>query len=160
MPHTKTYDVVRVENRSGGHREHLGTVEAMSKELAEERAAAFYECPPQCSLVVSGSEPEEQPESTHTPGPWIVKDDDPHDHVFTAKKPHRRICGVYGGITGSNDADQEGLANARLIASAPMLLEALENLHVLTRTMTYPRHGAVDRAQLQALAAIAAARGN
>ncbi len=95
----------------------------------------------------------------HTPGPWIVRDDDDYDHVFTAKKPHRRICNVYGGIKGSNAADMEGLANATLIASAPELLAALENLHVLTRTLPYPEDGAVHQAHAAARAAIAKARG-
>lgn len=47
-------------------------------------------------------------------------DIDMHDHVFTTAKPHRRICGVYGGIKG----DEENQANARLISAAPDLLEA------------------------------------
>lgn len=55
-----------------------------------------------------------------TQGPWSVLDIDMHDHVFTTAKPHRRICGVYGGIKG----DEENQANARLIAAAPDLLEA------------------------------------
>lgn len=48
-------------------------------------------------------------------------DIDMHDHVFTTAKPHRRICGVYGGIKG----DEENQANARLIAAAPDLLAIL-----------------------------------
>lgn len=59
-----------------------------------------------------------------TQGPWSVLDIDMHDHVFTTAKPHRRICGVYGGIKG----DEENQANARLIAAAPDLLSALEGL--------------------------------
>ena len=64
--------------------------------------------------------------SQHTPGPWIIKDDDQYDHVFTAAKPHRRIANVYGGVKGSNDLDLQNQANARLIAAAPELLAACQ----------------------------------
>ena len=58
-----------------------------------------------------------------TPGEWIVKDGEQHDHVFAAKPPHRRICGVYGGLTSP-----EGLANARLIAASPAMYAAIVGL--------------------------------
>lgn len=62
----------------------------------------------------------------HTPGPWIIKDDDLYDHVFTQSKPHRRIACVYGGVKGSNEFDLENQANARLIAEAPDMRELLK----------------------------------
>lgn len=64
-------------------------------------------------------------EAKHTPGPWIVMDNDAYDHVFTEAKPHRRICGVYGGIRGENDIDVTNRHNAKLIAAAPEMLAIL-----------------------------------
>ena len=64
----------------------------------------------------------------HTPGPWIVKYNDQHDHIFTQATPHKRIANVFGGVFGNNEADLEHQANARLIAAAPDLLAALKRL--------------------------------
>lgn len=55
----------------------------------------------------------------HTPGPWRVE-----NRLVRATK-HKQICEVpaYGVVHGKVDE-----ANARLIAAAPELLEALVNL--------------------------------
>lgn len=63
----------------------------------------------------------------HTPGPWIVYADlpsvDPHWHVVTTANKMRVLANVH--IEPGNAMDE---ANARLIASAPDLLDALRNL--------------------------------
>ena len=76
-------------------------------------------------------------QSKHTPGPWyydatwgLI-----HDARKTARTPHEsaaEICAIHAGRTGSKD---ETTANARLIASAPELLEAL------ARIATVPKAG-------------------
>lgn len=57
--------------------------------------------------------------ATHTPGPWRVALD---GSVIKAGKS-RSVAGTYGG---NHKEDQEAFANARLIAAAPDMLEALE----------------------------------
>jgi hypothetical protein len=59
----------------------------------------------------------------HTPGPWAVdKTVDGKHHIVTL--PDGRI-GAYCGCVGAHD-DAESQANAKLIASAPRMLEALK----------------------------------
>ena len=66
----------------------------------------------------------------HTPGPWVIKD---LDTIYD--KRGIKLCyvndslyttGVYGGVYNLADYRDERNANARLIAAAPELLEALE----------------------------------
>lgn len=61
----------------------------------------------------------------HTPGPWIfyadVPSTDPDWHIVTTENRLRVIANVH--IEPGNEMDA---ANARLIASAPDLLEALK----------------------------------
>ena len=64
--------------------------------------------------------------SKHTPGPWVVHPTSIHPAVRsigTAEAGPRRICTV--GSTNGNPTDWH---NARLIAAAPELLEALERI--------------------------------
>ena len=71
-----------------------------------------------CSRV-----PEERQEmSTHTPGPWCFRYDADGDHeIFSASE--RLVALTWGAPDVQRDEDE---ANARLIASAPDLLEALK----------------------------------
>jgi len=57
----------------------------------------------------------------HTPGPWVIGKQD-HDVVMVDTTSGTAICDVYV------DSDERP-ANARLIAAAPDLLEALEAAH-------------------------------
>lgn len=96
--------------------------------------------------------------SKHTPGPWIVTDDVSAHVIRGAEEPRKQgnvefvfrdyVCSIWGGY---HEAD------ARLIAAAPELLEALEAL--IDMDVSYKRGpvvaGAVERAQ----AAIKKARG-
>ena len=64
---------------------------------------------------------------THTKGPWIVERSEIHDsevvYINTDSGTWKQgeVCVLYGDL-------DTNLANARLIASAPDLLEALERL--------------------------------
>jgi hypothetical protein len=61
--------------------------------------------------------------SKHTPGPW--KADDKGKAVFIPLRAHHcEQLGIQVGFVSWED-DKEPLANARLIAAAPELLEAL-----------------------------------
>lgn len=55
--------------------------------------------------------------SKHTPGPWAK-----YGSII------RDVCGGEDQIANVNVTDDEGQANAKLIAAAPDLLEALEGL--------------------------------
>ena len=86
--------------------------------------------------------------SKHTPGPWVIQETNfaQQKNVYAqADKPP--IATVYGS-TGENEA------NARLIAAAPEMLEALRNL--LDETM----HATHDCPVLFARRVIAKATGN
>jgi len=61
---------------------------------------------------------------SHTPGPW--KADDKGKAVFIPLRAHHcEQLGIQVGFVSWED-DKESLANARLIAAAPELLEALK----------------------------------
>ena len=65
--------------------------------------------------------------SKHTPGPW--KADDKGKAVFIPLRAHHcEQLGMQVGFVSWED-DKESLANARLIAAAPDLLEALKRAH-------------------------------
>ena len=91
----------------------------------------------------------------HTPGPWTILPNTPHFvramHPAEGMQP---VATVY-------HFDGELDANARLIAAAPTLLEALEELERLTVWVggQNPVHDAIETAKRNARAAIAKARG-
>lgn len=81
----------------------------------------------------------------HTPGPWKFS--------FESINPEWAIVTTMGGAVVANvNADHRQEANARLIAAAPDLLEALRNF-TDGREITYPA------ALVQARAALAKACG-
>lgn len=90
----------------------------------------------------------------HTPGPWTIE----------RKKKYRAHISGFGWhglakvivrMRDDEDDCEDGLANARLIASAPDLLEALEDLFGQTYASTLEDPSVMDRAR----AAIAKAKG-
>lgn len=83
--------------------------------------------------------------SKHTPGPWHIG----------SNMILKIINGSYFSIAEVNDWDDETVPNARLIAAAPDLLEALE---IIVAT-EHERHGYNPFWTDQARAAIAKAKG-
>ena len=62
----------------------------------------------------------------HTPGPWSVDPDSPNKFKVVT---NRRYGGVIAETTAWWVDTQTARANAKLIAAAPDLLEAVERLH-------------------------------
>ena len=98
----------------------------------------------------------------HTPGPWATEYDiNEHgsDCVIVTKDYNYRICDIYSrsndGMTVPDDAAS---ANARLIAAAPDLLEALKVCADLLADYD-EAEGEEGDAYREALAAIAKAEG-
>lgn len=61
--------------------------------------------------------------SKHTPGPWTYY---PEDNIIVSKSGYRLLDWIARSTAVSID---ERNANARLIAAAPELLEALQSVH-------------------------------
>ena len=94
--------------------------------------------------------------SKHTPGPWLIEAQNSHTGaiatVHNTTDVWVEIWSENWIVTGMGPEEQS--ANARLIAAAPDLLEALQRaVDLLAR---YPKH---DEAWRQARAAIAKATG-
>ena len=66
-------------------------------------------------------------ETKHTQGEWYVSDIPQEDgrYIYTKENPFSAIARVY---KGENPHSSNAEANAKLIASAPMLLEALQKV--------------------------------
>lgn len=58
-----------------------------------------------------------------TPGPWVVLN--PETGSVGSKRPYKMTASVYGDHEDC-EPDERMIANARLIAAAPELLEALQ----------------------------------
>lgn len=67
----------------------------------------------------------------HTPGPWNA--------LYFKSDNTYAVCMEDGGDLIA-DIFINGEANSRLIASAPDLLEALQNIVKVTRDIIYPNH--------------------
>lgn len=80
-------------------------------------------------------------QATHTPGPWEVVDE--YD-VFTIRQAgtNKEIAAIWCGDESPPEhaAAAEGRANARLVAAAPELLEALRGMldDYRTDSCTFP----------------------
>ena len=69
--------------------------------------------------------------SAHTPGPWAddkAAHDAPYQDIDIKAGSHRTVCTIWIDDAPVHDFNAEQNANARLIAAAPDLLEALEDL--------------------------------
>ena len=84
----------------------------------------------------------------HTPGPWVVGNQDPLNFGKQRGNGTEPIGFVYGpSFPERSELGREALSNARLIAAAPELLEALKDMGA--------RYGLTE----QARAAVARAEG-
>ncbi len=61
----------------------------------------------------------------HTPGPWVSHNDNNSEYMDIDSKSGKRISSV---LIISDEDLQEDEANAKLIAAAPELLSAIQNL--------------------------------
>lgn len=84
-----------------------------------------------------------------TPGPWIVDDRSSKPRILTGASPNYLIAA--GPICGGSAARRTAEANGRLIAAAPELYAALEEVVRISDR----KHDAWDEAK----AALAKARG-
>ena len=67
----------------------------------------------------------------HTPGPWLIEEDDPNAssrEIQEANEARSCIAGVSKWTRGGAERIAAAEANARLIAAAPDLLEALRGV--------------------------------
>lgn len=96
--------------------------------------------------------------STHTPGPWVFYADtpstEPNWHIVTTANRMRVLANVH--IEPDNAMD---LANARLIAAAPDLLEACKAA-LAVATLAYRGVSAAEPLIEQLRAAIEKAKGD
>ena len=94
-------------------------------------------------------------ETKHTPGPWAYHNTPtPFIHVAAGGLP---ICQIYTS-TAHGQSMGEQFANARLIAAAPELLEALKACAAVCAGETMNKRGLISALE-QARAAIAKATG-
>jgi hypothetical protein len=64
----------------------------------------------------------------HTKGPWNICLESAHRPELVTAHPNKNICSVWSGGSVSQIKPEEWRANARLIAAASELLDALEDL--------------------------------
>ncbi len=94
--------------------------------------------------------------TAHTPGPWFLQHSGKHDgnRAVRAWRRGRDICAMNGG---AND-DPEIYANARLIAAAPEMLQALESVLASVPFASYRGDEELDECEEKVRAAIRRAR--
>ena len=93
--------------------------------------------------------------SAHTPGPWLVQaGDEWADGIVTLEGHNENGTPMYWTVASYNRRRDEADANARLIASAPDMLQALQAVQAFV-------HGKADAVEPFGLvrAAIAKATG-
>lgn len=104
--------------------------------------------------------------SQHTPGPWRATDLDQHPGIENHDESVSIVIFGYRKGLDSNHYDDSGvrgktrkeaIANAHLIAAAPDLLEALEN--VLSEIFIWESEHGLHPYAIKARAAIAKAKG-
>ena len=94
--------------------------------------------------------------ATHTPGPWQVSRTDPNGQPIVASATDLELATCWHHCVGG--MEREAHANARLIAAAPELLEALKA--IVDDLLDGDDTGALQVAQHAGLAAISKATGN
>jgi hypothetical protein len=66
--------------------------------------------------------------STHTPGPWFIDEKYPLSIMAPDGREFEPPWLIANAMPDIDSDDSQGIANARLIASAPYLLEALKGM--------------------------------
>lgn len=94
----------------------------------------------------------------HTPGPWAIFDAGRDDNLFV--EGIGSVCKIARKGPDGRNRELE-MANARLIAAAPEMLEALEAIRTLSAYMISPGGGAGTLMKIEQLAdaAIRKAKG-
>lgn len=103
----------------------------------------------------------------HTPGPWAYRDGDRmrHDNSAPVYRPAKgernRECVAFAADFNRTDRDEEVAANARLIANAPELLDALSRIFELANAphWTSERRGRIAEIALRAVNAAVYGKG-
>ena len=83
--------------------------------------------------------------SKHTPGPWVIRETDEYSEKLSIQTDEYYVALV--------DFSHDQTANARLIAAAPDMMEALESMLMARDTVER------EEARREARAAIAKAKG-
>lgn len=101
-------------------------------------------------------------ETKWTPGPWVVSDSQDEVSVCMGTaidSPYEYTCGHVWQASDVywSEADKEDIANAQLIASAPDLYEALDDLRSSCKALGLDRD--LHQELYNARAALAKARG-
>jgi hypothetical protein len=99
-----------------------------------------------------------------TPGPWVASDRTDGHEIYAAKWPGRPICHASSYWQGEGPRRDEREANARLIAAAPELYEAVADMIRLAdmgleESLREPQDSGNYAAYNRAKAALAKARG-
>lgn len=76
--------------------------------------------------AINSKEDSPMTNAQHTPGPWVTDKDVGHEAVLGADGALVADCAIFG--LHVNRSQEINKANARLIAAAPELLEALERM--------------------------------
>lgn len=92
--------------------------------------------------------------SKHTPGPWKVEKTSTGNNITSYLLPY--VAAVSDGLRARNG---EGDANARLIAAAPELLDALRIMVGTSQNLNLDLNAKIEGALKIAIAAIAKAEG-
>jgi hypothetical protein len=87
--------------------------------------------------------------TTHTPGPWLYE---PETETIRSVKENYWLASME-----SFEGEVSNEANARLIASAPELLEALRALHEYTRALSAGYRNALTEAEDELYTQVSAA---
>jgi hypothetical protein len=117
--------------------------------------------------VSTSNVPESDARSTHTQGPWIIQQLGDEMYIGTPKQTvpddvYSIVASVEGGSDNYNDAyNARQRANARLIAAAPELLEALREVMVWIKAWSpsFVEDAEWGETEQKVMAAIAKAEG-
>lgn len=89
------------------------------------------------TIVVQCADAQGAISTPHTPGPWSIEAEPNPDNIIVLDPMNYHIC-----VGGGREADyftEEEIANARLIASAPELLEACKTVRTMLDSMQNER---------------------